>query len=225
MPETSKLGISVGVMLALVLVLFGVVAASRGPSSAASSVQGPHLTSMDAAAQAMRQAGEPMKAHGQAMLDEGKKAADQDLIAHGEHWLRDADALIQGGEWMSDNPTAPQSLHSSRSDLQAQGSWSELNRRTQAMLHDPSRAGALDLEALSADGEAMQAEGRNMAEHGRVMAEEAEVMVARHALQGQAASDLRATAQTMREVGGHLSANGQEMVDYAGRLKRSMGYR
>ena len=31
--------------------------------------------------------------------------------------------------------------------------------------------------------------------------------------------------QAMREVGGHLTANGQEMIDYADRLRRSLGAR
>ncbi|GIW07461.1 MAG: hypothetical protein KatS3mg060_2266 [Dehalococcoidia bacterium] len=92
------------------------------------------------------------------------------------------------------------------------------------MLHDPSRARGVDLEALRWNGLAMRAEGQNMADHGRVMVEEAEVMVTRHQLQGQAAADLLQAAQTMREVGGHLTGNGQAMIDYAERLRRSLGF-
>jgi len=71
----------------------------------------------------------------------------------------------------------------------------------------------------------MQAEGRMMAEHGQLMVEEAELMVARHQLDGPAAADLRQAAQTLREVGGHLEGNGRAMIDYADRLRRSLGYR
>ena len=71
----------------------------------------------------------------------------------------------------------------------------------------------------------MRAEGRNMPDHGRIMAEEAEIMITRHGLEGQAAADLRKAATTLRQVGGYLEQNGQSMIDYADRLRRSMGYR
>ena len=50
-------------------------------------------------------------------------------------------------------------------------------------------------------------------------------MVARHQLQGQTAVELRQATQTMLQVSEHLAGNGQEMIDYADRLRQSMGYR
>ena len=173
----------------------------------------------------MQQAGDAMQAHGRAMLDEGRRSGDQDFETHGEHWLRDVQALVQGGQWMAMNPTAPGSLVSAPGELAAQGSWGELTRTAQAMLHDPSRARSTDLEALRWNGRAMSAEGRTMAEHGRVMVEEAEEMVARHGLVGEAGADLVHAAAAMQRVGGDLEQNGQAMIDYADRLRRSLGYR
>jgi hypothetical protein len=216
------LSVGLAIAVALALVGFSIVARGARPTSAA---QAPRLVSMAESARAMVQAGETMQAHAQAMLTEGQQTGDQDLLAHGEHWLRDGQALVRGGQWMEMNPTAPGSLVSSPSELAAQGSWGELTRTAQAMLHDPSRASSTDLEALRWNGLAMRSEGRNMVEHGRVMVEEVELMVARHGLEGQAATDLRATAATMQQAGGYLEQNGEEMVDYADRLRRSLGYR
>ena len=217
-----KLSIGLAIAVALALVIFSVVARAARPTSAA---EAPRLVSMAESAQAMQQAGNVMQSHAQAMLAEGQRTGDQDLIAHAEHWLNDGQALVRGGQWMGMNPTAPGSLVYSPSELSAQGSWGELTRTAQAMLHDPSRAREIDLSALVWNGQAMRAEGRNMLEHGRIMAEEAEIMIARHGVDGQAAADLRQAAVTVRQVGGYLEQNGQSMIDYADRLRRSMGYR
>lgn len=223
MTETSRFNAATAIMIAVLLVAFGALVASRGPQSKTAATQAPHLVSMEESGQAMQQAGDAMKAHGEAMLDEGKRPGEQDLAAHGEHWLNDAQALVQGAEWMAMDPKAFSSLTSRPGDPAIQENWGALVRGSEAMLHDPSRAGATDLEALRWNGQGMVAEGRNMAEHGRVMAEEVEVMVVRHKLRGQAGADLRQAAQAMIDVGGHLSRNGQEMVDYADRLRRNLG--
>ena len=217
-----KLSVGLAVAVALALVVFSVVARSAQPTSAA---EAPRLVSMAQSSQAMQEAGATMQSHAQAMLAEGQRTGDQDLIAHGEHWLTDGQALVRGGQWMGMNPTAPGSLIASPSELGTQGSWGELTRNAQQMLHDPSRAREVDLEALRWNGLAMRAEGRNMVDHGRNMAEEVDVMIARHGLEGQSAADLRQAASTVQQVGGYLEQNGQSMIDYADRLRRSMGYR
>ncbi|MCE9688493.1 hypothetical protein LZP73_20285, partial [Shewanella sp. AS16] len=96
----------------------------------------------------------------------GQTSADQDLIGHGEHWLRDGQALVQRGQWLTMNPIAPASLVATPAELSAEGAWGELVRTAEAMLHDPSQArSAVDLDALRWNGEAMRAEGRTMGEH------------------------------------------------------------
>jgi hypothetical protein len=223
MSGRSKFALGMAILLALGLVVFGILAA-RGPaSSVAASVQGPSLVSMDESAQAMQKAGAAMQAHGQTMLDQGKRTGDSELITYGEQWLSDGQALVQGGNWMAENPTAPGSLQTSPADLQAQGNWNELNQRAQAMLHDPTNASSVDIEALLADGLEMKSEGQNMADHGNVMTKEVSMMVDQHKLGGQAATDLRSAAQTMQDVGSRLANNGQQMIDYADRLRRSLG--
>lgn len=157
----------------------------------------------------MQQAGVAMRSHAQGMLDEGQHTGDQDLVVHGERWLRAGQDLALRGQWMAANPLAPPFLISSPSDL-SQGDWGELVRTSQAMLHDPKQARAIDLDALRWNGLAMRDEGRRMAEEGCLLLQETEVMVTRHALTEQAAADLRQAAQTLQEVGRHLAQNGQK---------------
>lgn len=184
----GRLGIGLAVLAAVALVAFGVVVwANR--QSPETSVARPRIVSMEASARAMQQAGAAMQTHGQAMLDEGRTKGDQDLTAHGEHWLRDAAMLMQGGQWMAMNPLAAGNLVSSPGELAAQGNLETLNRAVQNMIHDPSRARTTDIEALRWNGLSMQGEGQNMADHARVMAEEVKLMVERHGLQGQALTD------------------------------------
>ncbi len=216
----GKLLVGLALVVAVGLVALGSIARAARPG-----VEPPHLVSMGESAQAMLRDGGAMQVHGQAMLDEAGRTGDADLQVHGEHWLRDGQDLVQRARWMSMDPLAPASLVTPPAELSRQGSWGALTQTAAAMLHDPGQARrAVDLEALRWNGEAMRAEGRTMAEHGRVMAEEAEIMVSRHALQGQAATALRQAAQTMQAVGGHLEQNGQGMLDYAARLRRSLGY-
>ena len=217
----TRTSIGLAVTLALLFVIVGAVAWAQDDDREID--EQANLVDMQQSAAAMQQAGQTMQTHGQAMLDEGQRTGDQDLIAHGQHWLADGQALVQGGQWMAMNPTVPSSLVSDPGELSAQGSWGELSRSAQQMLHDPSDAKELDLEALSWNGEAMQAEGRTMVNHGRLMAEEVELMVERHNLDAPADADLRAAAQTMIDIGGTLEQNGKEMVDYAARIRKSLG--
>lgn len=219
--RTPRLGIVLAVVVALGLVTFGVFAASRRWAAP----ETPHLVSMAEGAQAMQRAAATMRTHGQAMLDDGRRTGDQELVAQGEHWVQDGQTVAQGARWMAMDPTAGGSLLASPADLAAQGSWGELNRGAQAMLHDPRGARQVDLEALRWAGLGMQGEGQNMAEHGRLMAEQVELMVAKHNLDAPGATDLRQAARTMDEVGGHLMQNGQAMVAYADQLRRAMALR
>ena len=90
-------------------------------------------------------------------------------------------------------------------------------------MRDPSHAGAEDLQALRWNGQAMLAEGQTMAAQGELMTAEADAMIARHAIQGADASALHRAAQTLRDVGADLYLNGQQMMDYADRLRQSLG--
>lgn len=217
--------VGIGAVVVIALIGGGIIAASRSDDGQVGTVEKPRLISMEESGQAMQQAGGAIERHGQAMLDDGRRTGDQDLIAHGEHWLRDGQQMVQGGQWMAQNPTAPGSLVSSPAELREQGNWTELTRNAQAMIHDPSKARGVNIEALRWNGLAMRGEGQNMIDHATIMAEDVELMLQRHGLQGQAATDLRQAVEVMRQAGSHLKENGQAMMDYADRLRRSMGAR
>lgn len=223
MSPGGRLGIGLALLTALALVAFGVVAAVRaGRPSRTANVETPQVVSMEEAGRTMQQAATTMQGHAQAMLDEGRRTGNQDLIAHGEHWLREAADLNQAGGWMLMNPVTPGAL-APQANLTA-ADRSQLDRAVRAMIHDPSKVGReVDLETLRWNGLSLRGEGQNMADHARVMAEEVELMVERHGLQAPAAADLRAGTAALRQGGDHLMQNGQAMIDYADRLRRGMG--
>jgi hypothetical protein len=212
-------------IVSAIAVAAAVVGFSLFGRTARSSVEGPRIVSMEASAQELQRAGAAMQAHADAMLADGQRVGDPALTAHGEHWREDGQILAQRGQWLAMDPLAPSSLSSTPAELSTQGAWGSLTSTAAAMLHDPGNAREVDLEALRWNGLAMRAEGRNMAEHGTVMAQEVELMVAGSRLAGEPAADLRQAAQRMREVGGYLEGNGQSMVDYADRLRQSLGVR
>ena len=214
----GKLSIAAALVVALALVVFGLVAAAARPRESP-----PRLVSMAEAAGAMQRDGAVMQAHGQAMLDEAGRTGDADLQSHGQHWRQTGQDMVQRGQWMAMDPLSPGNLVTSAADLSRQGAWGSLPQAAQAMMRDPSHAGAQDLQALRWNGQAMLAEGRAMADQGALMATEADAMVARHTLQGTEATDLRRPPRTLQAVGGSLQQNGQQMIDYADRLRRSLG--
>ena len=216
----GKIGIGFAVLVALGLVAFSLVAVAVRPGP-----QAPQLVSMQDSARALLADAGVMQTHGQAMLDEGQRTGDQELIAAGEHWLTDGQQLSQRAQWLVMDPLSPGSLIVPPSQLSQQGNWGALIQTSQAMVHDPSQARTpTDMEALRWNGMSMQAEGRAMADHGRAMADQVDSMSARHVLDSQTVLSLRHAAQTMQTVGGGLEQNGQALLDYADRLRRSLGY-
>lgn len=212
-----------GILLVLVVFAGASIWFVRGRGATATP---PTLVSMQESALAMERSAATMEQHARGMLEAGQSTGDANLVVHGEHWQRDATQLRDGGRWMAVNPLAPGGTLATPAELSAQQAWGDLIKQTGAMLHDPSQARtAVDVQAVGWNGLAMRGEGQNMIEHGRLMAEEVEGMVASHGLTGQAAADLRAAASTIQTVGDQLSQNGQAMIEYADRLRQSMGLR
>jgi hypothetical protein len=178
-------------------------------------------------ARALELAGQTMERHGAVMAERGRTTGAVDMVGHGEHWQLDGRRAIERGRWMAMDPLSPGSLVSTPAELAASDSWGSLNEAAQAMLHDPSRSRTVNLQALRLNGLAMRAEGAAMAEHGRVMAEEVSVMMGLtdHGLDAPAADALRNAATTLERTGSVLEQNGQGMIDYADRMRRSLGYR
>ena len=206
-------------LTAFALVAFGLIVSSVGKPIPGQ----PRLTTMAESAGAMQEAVNAMATHADAMLSEGTGTGNQDLLNHGQHWMRDAQSLRANARMMGVELAAPASLHASPADLAAQGDWGELNRNAQSMLHDPSAARTIDIEALRWTGLSMQSEGSNMLQHGQLMNEEVDIMVTQHGLTSQAAADLRKAAQTVGEIGGILRRNGQTMIEYSDQVRKMVG--
>ena len=219
----SRISVGIAVVVAVALLAFGlVVRAAQAPVVSTS-----RIVSMEEGGRAMEAAGLAMQRHASAMITDAQSGSDAELIAFAEHWQRDGELVEQRGRWMAMNPTAASSLTSSQSTLAATGQWGTLTTAAQAMSHDPTRMHGADVEALRWNGRAMTAEGRAMAEHGRVMLGEIELMIAqgRHSSVSPAIGELRSAAETIERVGGDVESNGQAMIDYAQRVRASLGYR
>jgi hypothetical protein len=215
----TKIVVGLAITVAVALVSFGLVASAARPRP-----EPPHLVSMQEGARALLADAGVMQAHGQAMLETGQRDGSKELLTRGEHWLKDGHDLALRAQWLAMDPMSPANLDTPPTELSRQAAWGALTTTARAMLHDPTKARtAVDLEAVRWNGLAMQAEGRNMADYGRVMAEEVEVMLAQHAVDGQSTTALRQAARSMQTVGGHLAGNGQEMIDYAERMRRVLG--
>lgn len=214
--------VALAIGAATALLGFALLAQTARPAMTA-----PPIVSMADSARAMELAGQTMEHHGAVMVETGRVTGVGDMVGHGEHWQVDGQRAIQGGRWMAMDPLAPGSLVSTPAELAASGSWGSLNETAQAMLHDPSRTRAVDPQALRLNGLAMRAEGAAMAGHGRVMAEGVSVMMrlTEHGLDAPTADELRDAATTLGRTGRALEQNGQEMIDYADRMRRSLGYR
>lgn len=218
----NRLTSGVAVLVALALVTLGVIVAAKG--STRSSVAKPNLISMNEAAQAMQQAGAVMRAHGQAMIDQGRSTGDPDLVVLGQQWLQDGQQIALSGQWMAMDPTDPSNLDNP-DGVAADNNRQQLSVHVQEMLHNPGKATAVNVDALRDDGYAMQGEARNMVEHARVMGQAITLMVAMHQVDGQTATELRQAAQLLNDAGNRLGQNAQQMVDYATWLRRSLGDR
>lgn len=187
----------------------------------------PSIVSMAESARAMERAGQAMIRHGASMGERGRATGATDLMMRGERWQLDGWRVVQGGRWMAMDPLAPASLASTPAGLAASGDWGRLVVGARAMLHDPARAGDTNLDALRWNGEAMRAEGATMAEHGRRMATEVELMASleNHDFVGVTAAELTDAAASLERVGRALERNGQAMIAYVVRLRRSIGAR
>lgn len=182
-----------------------------------------HWLTMQDSASALRAAGTAMERQGQTMLDHGRTTADRDLVAFGVRWLVDGQALAQRGAWLAMSPTDPGMLQTTPSRLSTDGSWTELQRRSQQMHYDPASARSIDLDALRQDGAAMQDEGRLMVESGRQMTDEVEQLRAGYGLAAPEAAALTAAATALVRAGEALAQDGTAMIASADQFARSLG--
>lgn len=149
---------------------------------------------MTGAGMAMIEMSEGMDATASLLVASGDPA----LIDLGEHWIQDARALSARGEWMIITATSD------------------------AMVHDPKNADALNLANLRANGVVMVAEGETMAQHGRAMVAQIHQLDMDGALNAVTREALVAQAEQLVADGEAMGRDGEQMVLVADRLERSL---
>jgi hypothetical protein len=142
---------------------------------------------MAAGATAMIQMARVMDEAASLMLASG----DPELVALGQHWVLDAQALRQQAAWMVLSATAAD------------------------MIHDPATAHELNARNLKGNGMAMTAEGQAMAAHGQDMTDRVERLGDAGSLAPHLTEQLVAAGQQMIDAGEALQRDGQRMQEVA----------
>ncbi len=217
----GKLAIAIIAIIILVFTALGVVAAKTNAKPTPEQLP---AISMAESGQAMQQAGVVTQKHGQEMLDAGQRTGDQGLVDYGKRWIADGQELMRGGNIMA-NPAVPTTKHAvPGADLSLDNAVT-LTNTAQQMLHTASQGNTVDIDALRWNGMAMQGEGQTMTVQATLMAQQIDWMTPQHSLNAQTATDLWQATQTLTDAGNRLTANGQAMMDYANRLRQSVGGR
>jgi hypothetical protein len=150
---------------------------------------------MAAGATAMIRMAQGMDAAAALLLDSN----DPDLVALGQHWALDAQALRRQAAWMVLSATAAD------------------------MFHDPATAHELNARNLKGNGMAMTAEGRAMAEHGRSMTAQVEQLRESGALSRDLADELVVAGEELIAAGEALERDGQRMEEAADLMLELIG--
>jgi hypothetical protein len=116
---------------------------------------------------------------------------DPQLVALGQHWVLDAQALRQQAAWMVLSATAAD------------------------MIHDPAKAHEINAWNLKGNGLSMAAEGEAMAEHGQEMTTQVQQLRETGALSPNLADQLLAAGQEMVATGESLQRDGRRMQEFA----------
>lgn len=124
---------------------------------------------------------------------------DGQLVALGQHWALDAQALRQQAAWMVLSATAAD------------------------MVHDPAQAHEINTWNLKGNGLAMTIEGQAMADHGQEMAAEVAQLQAAGTLSPELAQQLLAASQQLVTYGEALQRDGQRMQDAADAMLAAIG--
>ena len=145
--------------------------------------------------QAMQQLGARMVTHGQAL-------ADPSWVGDGQHWIADGNTMLAIGE--------------------------RTVKLGQALANNPVSAREVDINQVRAQGQGVIADGQALVEHGKVMTELTDLLKRRADASGDQAlaqdvADAQAGAVRMGQTGQQLVAGGQQLVDFADTLTRSIG--
>lgn len=146
--------------------------------------------------------GRQMQELGARMVEHGQAINDQSWTADGQHWVVDGKRMVEIGEGAI--------------------------KLGQSMRGNPVKAQEVDIDKVRIQGQGLIASGKSFLEHGAVMVELSDLLK-RHAETSsdqrlaQDVADSADRAKRMSETGEYLLKSGQELVDFADTLARSIG--
>jgi hypothetical protein len=188
--------LSTCVFFSVVMLLVGVAACQTTPPTRAFDPKDVAAAGNQAIdhGRAMQQLGGRMVSHGEAL-------GDASWVGDGQHWIADGNTMIAIGE--------------------------RTVKLGQSLAVNPIKAQEVDLSQVRAQGQGVISDGQALVEHGKVMSELTDVLNRRTNASGdqplaQDVADARAGATRMGQTGQQLVTGGQQLVDFADSLARSI---
>jgi hypothetical protein len=185
------------VFLAVVTLLVGVAACQSTPPARAFDPKDVVAAGNQATdhGRAMQQLGARMVSHGDAL-------GDPSWVGDGQHWIADGNTMVAIGE--------------------------RTVKLGQSLANNPISARDVDINQVRAQGQGVIVDGQALVEHGKVMTELSDLLKRRADASGdqplaQDVADAQASALRMGETGQQLVTGGQQLVDFADKLARSIG--
>jgi len=143
-----------------------------------------------------------MQQLGARMVSHGEVVGDPSWIGDGQHWIADGNGMVAIGE--------------------------RTIKLGQSLANNPIKAQEVDINQVRAQGMGVISDGQALVEHARVMSELSDLLERRTKSTGdqplaQDIADAQASSLRMGETGQQLVAGGQQLVDFADTLARSIG--
>jgi hypothetical protein len=145
--------------------------------------------------------GREMQQLGGRMVSHGDALGDPSWVGDGQHWIADGNTLVAIGE--------------------------RTVKVGQSLANNPIKAQEVDLNQVRAQGLGVISDGQALVEHGKVMSELSDLLKRRTDASvdqplAQDVADARAEALRMGQTGQQLVTGGQQLVDFADALARSI---
>jgi hypothetical protein len=146
--------------------------------------------------------GREMQQLGARMVSHGEALGDPTWVGDGQHWIADGNNMVAIGE--------------------------RTVKLGQSLANNPVKTQEVDINQVRAQGLGVLSDGQALAEHGKVMIEFSDLLKRRTDLSGDQAlaqdvADARPGAMAMEQTGQQLMMGGQQLVDFADSMARSIG--
>jgi hypothetical protein len=188
--------LSPALFLSVLTLLVGVAACQSTPPARAFDPK-----DVVAAGKQATEHGQAMQQLGARMVTHGDTLGDPSWVGDGQHWIADGNTMIAIGE--------------------------RTGKLGQSLATNPISAREVDINQVRAQGEGVILDGQALVEHGKVMIELSDLLKRRAVASGdqplaQDVADAQTAALRMGQTGQQLVTGGQQLVDFADTLARSV---